>query len=57
MSELIKPLQAVANITGMKYLKPFLFQGVLGASDEQIQHSAEEYVAHALNATMEPIGK
>ncbi|MBY0087469.1 NAD(P)H-dependent oxidoreductase [Brevibacillus brevis] len=57
ISELIKPLQAMANLTGMKFLKPFLFQGVSGVSDEQIQHSAEEYVAHALNASLEPIGK
>lgn len=57
ISELITPLQAVANLIGMRFLKPFLFQGVMGISDEQLQHSAEAYVAHALNQSLETAGK
>lgn len=52
MNELTTPLKAMANLTGMKFLAPFTFHGVMQASDEQLQHSAEEYVKHVLNPSL-----
>ncbi|MBG9566559.1 hypothetical protein ABE38_14305 [Brevibacillus agri] len=52
IAELTTPLQAMANLTGMKYLAPFRFHGMMQASEEQIKHSAEEYVKHALNPAL-----
>lgn len=49
IEELTAPLHAMANLTGMKYLAPFRFHGAGQASEEQIKHSAVEYVKHILN--------
>ncbi|TYR81268.1 general stress protein [Priestia megaterium] len=43
MSELLRPFQAMANLTGMKFLPPFMLQGVRNLTDEAIAASAEEY--------------
>ncbi|RLQ94207.1 NAD(P)H-dependent oxidoreductase [Falsibacillus albus] len=46
MSELTKPFQATANLTGMRFLPSFTLQGVRMMSQEQINESAEELVRH-----------
>lgn len=46
MSELTKPFQAMANLTGMRFLPTFTTQGVRLLSTEQIQESAENLVLH-----------
>lgn len=56
ISELTAPLQAVANLTGMKFLTPYTFHGVMAASDEQLKQSAEDYVAHVLNPSLSTAG-
>jgi putative NADPH-quinone reductase len=44
MSNLLLPFQAMANLTGMKFQTPFLFQGAGGdLNDKVIQDSAESY--------------
>ncbi len=46
IGELTAPLQAVANLTGMRFLAPFTFCNAAAASEEQIRASAEAYVKH-----------
>ncbi|MBM7649764.1 glutathione-regulated potassium-efflux system ancillary protein KefG [Bacillus ectoiniformans] len=46
MSELTKPFQATANLTGMRFLPAFTKQGVRFLTDEQVHESAEELVRH-----------
>jgi glutathione-regulated potassium-efflux system ancillary protein KefG len=46
MSELIKPFQAMANLTGMRFLPSYTAQGVRFLSDEQVRESAESLVRH-----------
>lgn len=46
MSELTKPFQATANLTGMRFLPSFITQGVRFLTDAQIRESAEELVRH-----------
>jgi glutathione-regulated potassium-efflux system ancillary protein KefG len=50
MSELTKPFQATANLTGMRFLPTFKIQGVRFLEENQIQESAEQLVQH-LKAT------
>jgi len=54
MSELLKPLQQTANLIGAKFLPSFLFQGAVQASQEQIDMSAPQYVAHITNPELDP---
>lgn len=46
MSELTKPFQATANLTGMRFLPTFTTQGVRFLTNEQIRETAEELVRH-----------
>ncbi|WJH35086.1 NAD(P)H-dependent oxidoreductase [Paenibacillus sp. CC-CFT747] len=45
IGELLRPFQAMANLTGMTFLPPFLLHGVRTLSDEQIRASAEALAA------------
>ncbi len=54
MSELLKPLQQTANLTGMSFLPAFLLHGAVQATDEAIAASAKEYVAHIANPELNP---
>ena len=44
MSELTKPFQAMANLTGMRFLPTFTLQGVRFLSSDEVQESAERLV-------------
>ncbi|MCC5802847.1 NAD(P)H-dependent oxidoreductase [Rossellomorea vietnamensis] len=46
MSELLKPLQAMANLTGMTFLPAYAEQGVRMLSDEEVSISAEKVAAY-----------
>ncbi|GGL60564.1 NAD(P)H-dependent oxidoreductase [Sporolactobacillus putidus] len=46
VSELVKPFQATANLTGMRFLPVFKKLGVRLFSSEEIQQSAEELVKY-----------
>lgn len=48
MSELTKPFQAMANLTGMRFLPAFTLQGVRMLNENQVIESAEELVNHIL---------
>ena len=48
MSELTKPFQAMANLTGMRFLPSFTLQGARMLSEDEIIDSAEELVKHIL---------
>jgi glutathione-regulated potassium-efflux system ancillary protein KefG len=54
MSELLKPLQQVANLTGMIFLPSFLFQGTVVATKESIEQSAQDYLTHICNPELNP---
>ena len=54
MSELLKPLQQTANLIGAKFLPAFFLQGVVQATEEQIEMSARQYVAHITNPDLDP---
>ncbi|MED1470079.1 NAD(P)H-dependent oxidoreductase [Bacillus salipaludis] len=49
ISELTKPFQATANLTGMRFLPTFTKQGVRFLTNEQVLESAEELVCHLKN--------
>lgn len=44
MSELTKPFQAMANLTGMRFLPTFTVKGVRFLSSDEVQESAERLV-------------
>ncbi len=48
ISELTRPLQAMANLTGMKFLPSFTLQGVNSLSAEDIMNSADKLVDYIL---------
>ncbi|MCM3693614.1 NAD(P)H-dependent oxidoreductase [Neobacillus niacini] len=49
ISELTKPFQATANLTGMRFLPTFTQQGVRFLTNEQVLENAEELVCHLKN--------
>ncbi|QSX24325.1 NAD(P)H-dependent oxidoreductase [Priestia megaterium] len=53
--ELLRPLQATSNLIGTRYLKPYVLYGVNQLSDEQLEQSAKNYVAYALNPELETL--
>lgn len=53
VSELLRPLQATSNLIGTRYLTPYILYAVNQLSDEQLEQSAKDYVAHALNPELE----
>ncbi|SMQ81612.1 Putative NADPH-quinone reductase (modulator of drug activity B) [Bacillus sp. OV166] len=52
--ELLRPLQATSNLIGTRYLTPFILHGVMQLlSDEELEQSAKDYVAYALNPELD----
>ena len=45
ITELLRPLQATANMVQMTYLKPFTTTGILTITDEALTQRAEDYAA------------
>lgn len=54
ISELTRPLQALANQIGMTMLPHFKLYGAVQATDEQIESSAKQYLQHILNPELDP---
>ncbi|UNL86839.1 NAD(P)H-dependent oxidoreductase [Priestia koreensis] len=50
MSELTKPFQAMANLTGMRFLPTFTTYGVRTLTDDEVNKSAEDLLQHIKNA-------
>lgn len=46
MSELLRPVQQTANLTGMQYLIPFVIHSTRVMTDEVLEQAAKDYVAH-----------
>ncbi|MGG4491406.1 NAD(P)H-dependent oxidoreductase [Metabacillus idriensis] len=46
MSELTKPFQAMANLTGMRFLPAFITHGVRFLTQEQLNETAEKLISH-----------
>lgn len=54
ISELLRPLQQMANLIGMNMLKTFTFHGSVMATDEQIEASANAYIEHIIHPDLDP---
>jgi len=54
ISELTRPLQALANQIGMTMLPHFKLHNAIEATDEQIERSAGQYIAHITNPELDP---
>ncbi|MFS8184508.1 NAD(P)H-dependent oxidoreductase [Pseudovibrio denitrificans] len=57
MDELLKPFQQTALLTGMTYLRPFVFHGAAVASDEDVIASQTALLAHVQDPELSPIIK
>ncbi|MGP7815629.1 NAD(P)H-dependent oxidoreductase [Niallia sp. 01092] len=53
--ELLRPLQATSNMIGTSFLTPYILYRVNQLSDEQLEQSAKDYMAHALNPELKPL--
>lgn len=51
--ELLRPFQATSNLIGTRYLTPYVLYGVPQMSDEELEQSVNDYVAYALNPSLE----
>ncbi|MBW3110775.1 NAD(P)H-dependent oxidoreductase [Bacillus sp. MCCB 382] len=49
MSELLKPLQATANLTGMRFLPSYVEHGVRVLNDEEVADSAEKVAGYVVD--------
>ncbi|MCA1061835.1 NAD(P)H-dependent oxidoreductase [Rossellomorea sp. AcN35-11] len=49
MSELLKPLQATANLTGMTFLPAYVEHGVRVLNEDEVIASAERVAVHVVN--------
>ena len=52
MSELLKPLQATANLTGMAFLPAYVEHGVRTLSNDEVAASAESVAEYVVNAEL-----
>ncbi|OKP96405.1 NAD(P)H-dependent oxidoreductase [Paenibacillus sp. P46E] len=50
-SELLRPFQQSANLTGMIYRQPFVVSGIREVSDEQLESYAADYGVYVSGAT------
>ncbi|MGG0937162.1 NAD(P)H-dependent oxidoreductase [Brevibacillus centrosporus] len=55
ISELTRPLQATANLTGMFFLSHFVQYGAVYADQEIICESAKAYVEHITDINLNPL--
>ena len=55
LAELLRPFQATSNMIGTRYLTPYAAYGVMQLSEEQIERTANEYLAYVLNPEVAPL--
>ncbi|MGP4082550.1 NAD(P)H-dependent oxidoreductase [Pseudalkalibacillus sp. R45] len=55
ISELTRPIQATANLTGMFFLPHFVQHDTVIIKDEDINRSADAYVKHISNERLNPL--
>ncbi|MDP1471876.1 NAD(P)H-dependent oxidoreductase [Priestia megaterium] len=51
--DLLRPLEAVSNTIGTRYLTPYILYGVNQQSNEQLEQRAKDYVTYALNPKLD----
>jgi len=54
ISELLKPIQQMANLTGMKFLAPFKIHSSVVVTEEELEIKAKEYPKYILNPELNP---
>lgn len=54
ISELLKPIQQMANLTGMKFLAPFKIHSSVVLTEEQLEIKAKEYPKYILDPDLNP---
>ncbi|MCA1059724.1 NAD(P)H-dependent oxidoreductase [Rossellomorea aquimaris] len=52
MSELLKPLQATANLTGMRFLPSYVEHGVRMLSDDEVAISADQVARYVVDGDL-----
>ncbi|WP_438497087.1 NAD(P)H-dependent oxidoreductase [Paenibacillus sp. IHBB 3054] len=53
LDELLRPFHATSYMIGTRFLTPYAAFGVMQLTDEQIEQTAKDYMAHVLKATAE----
>lgn len=51
--ELLRPFQATSNLIGTRYLTPYVVDGVMQLSDEELEQRAKDYAEYALNVKLD----
>ena len=54
ISELLKPIQQMSNLTGMKFLAPFKIHSAVVLTDEELKSKTKEYPKYILNPELNP---
>ncbi|MBO9448109.1 NAD(P)H-dependent oxidoreductase [Ruegeria sp. R14_0] len=54
MAEFLKPFQQTANLAGMTYLRPFVSHGMALATEDQIEASVPDMLAHLTDPDLDP---
>ncbi|WP_171187436.1 NAD(P)H-dependent oxidoreductase [Ruegeria sp. HKCCC2117] len=54
MAEFLKPFQQTANLAGMTYLRPFVAHGMALASQDQIEATVPDMLAHLTDPDLDP---
>lgn len=54
MSELLRPVQQTANLTGMQYLIPFVIHSTRVMTDDVLEQAAKDCVAHITDPALNP---
>lgn len=54
ISELLKPIQQMANLAGMKFLAPFKIHSSVILTEDEIKAKAKEYPKYILNPELNP---
>lgn len=53
LTELLRPFHATSNMIGTRYLTPYAAFGVMQLTDEQIEQTVKDYLAHVLKPAAE----
>ena len=54
MSELLRPFQQTAHLTGMTYLRPFVLHGLAQADEAALSASLPRMIAHVTDPDLDP---
>lgn len=54
MDELLRPFQQMADMAGMTYLSPYVFHGMVSATEAEMEASVREAVSYTVNPDLDP---